>query len=248
MRLLAFLPALLLLTPYADAKTCSKPIKIAVVDTGFGYLDKGHAAHLCKYGHKDFTIDGQLTKAYGTAVPVPKDINSHGTNIVGIIDYYMKKSDINYCIVILKFFSKKQTPEENIDSTVRAVNYATNLKIDYINYSGGGNTYQAKEKSVITKYLDQGGKLIAASGNDGINLDLSGNTYYPAMYDSRIIIVGNSTIHGVRSELSNYGSVVKRWEVGENIKAYGITLTGTSQATAVATGKIASESKCDIGN
>jgi hypothetical protein len=242
-----FLMLLSLYSSLAMAGQCRKaPIRIAVIDSGFGYLGKGHSAHLCKYGHKDFSFDAQYSVSYDTKVPVPLDTNDHGTNIVGIIDRYAAEAKINYCIVVIKYFSDRQTGQQNLDASIASIRYATNLKVDYINYSGGGENFSSMEATAVIKYLDQGGQLIAAAGNENSSLDMSG--YYPAMYDKRIIIVGNHTAHGVRSELSNYGSPVKRWEVGEHVNAYGIVKTGTSQATAVATGKIVSESKCDIRN
>lgn len=63
------------------------------------------------------------------------------------------------------------------------------------------------------------------------------------MYDKRIVVVGNKDSFGTRIKSSNYGKLVNRWEIGENQEAYGITLTGTSQATAVATGKLIGENK-----
>lgn len=204
---------------------------------------------MCRFGHKDFSIDGQFTKEYATADPIPVDTHGHGTNIVGIIDGYASKAYINYCIVVIKYYSDNQPGEINLFATIAAVKYATNIKADYINYSGGGYTGNVGELIAVSKYIDGGGTFVAAAGNEGRNLDQPINAYYPAMDDKRIIVVGNKSESGVRSKSSNYGNVVKRWEVGENVTAYGITMTGTSQATAVATGKIVSTShnKCDIG-
>jgi Subtilase family len=235
----------------AEAKHCGKyPIKIAVIDTGFGYEDKGHTANLCRYGHKDFSIDRQFSGSFDTKVPVPLDIHSHGTNIVGIIDDYAKKSHLNYCIVVIKFYSGQQSSYVNMRSMVKSIQYAANIKADYVNISGGGNVFQYEEYKEVKRYLNGGGKLIVAAMNDNIDIDLTDNHVYPAMYDPRIIVVGSNASSGVKSKSSNYGNAVKRWEVGENVTAYGITMTGTSQATAVATGKIASENanKCDIGS
>lgn len=54
---------------------------------------------------------------------------------------------------------------------------------------------------------------------------------------------------GVQSKVSNYGKIVNRWEIGRSVSGYGIIQSGTSQATAVAMGKILSQNKnkCDIG-
>lgn len=237
----------------AEAKHCGKsPIRIAVIDTGFGFRDKGHSAKLCKYGHKDFTLDRQFSTSYDTKTPVPTDTNSHGTNVAGIIDEYASKGHTGadeYCLVILKYYSDQQTGDQNLLAEIKAIKYATNIKADIVNISGGGEWFDYEEYLTVEKYLDTRGKLVVAALNEHKNLDLQGNKAFPAMYDKRIIIVGNKNIYGVKSNSSNYGSVVTRWEVGENVTAYGITMTGTSQATAVATGKIASESgnKCDIG-
>lgn len=242
--------ALLFSCTPSEARNCGKtPIKIAVIDTGFGFNDVGHEARLCQYGHKDFTIDRQFTKNYATHTPVPLDVHGHGTNIAGIIDGYAKKNHINYCIVVIKYYSENQSGDRNLAASINAFTYAANLKVDYVNYSGGGPTVNVLERFEVRRILNYGGKFIAAAGNENADLNKSENAYYPAMYDKRIIVVGNTDKDGVRSKSSNYGNVVKRWEVGEQVTAYGITMTGTSQATAVATGKIVSESdnKCDIG-
>lgn len=245
----------------ASATCRISPIKIAVIDTGFGYHGEGQAPgqepKLCKYGHKDFSIDGQSTRPsyieqdHDPRFMYPTDTNGHGTNIVGIIDSYMKKSKVNYCIVILKYYSDAQSGMQNLDATIKAIQYATNIGVDYINYSGGGPTFSNDEYLALKKAEDKKIKVVVAAGNDNSDIGIPGNEYYPASYDlPDTIIVGNKREDGVRSESSNYGTKVNRWEVGENVTAYEITMTGTSQATAIATGKLASEnhSKCDIGH
>lgn len=245
----------------AEAKKCDRaPIRIVVIDTGFGFNEQGHESNLCNFGHKDFSKDKKFTTSYVTHDKVPLDINGHGTNIVGIIEGYLKDAHTNYCIVIAKYYSDTQTGTQNLTATVRAINYASNIRADFINYSGGGPSKNVFEEAAVKRFLDRGGKFIAAAGNEREDLDKPENAYYPALYDKRIIVVGNLCKDGVEYKLpdnttikrcgsSNYGKAINRWEVGENVMAYGLTFTGTSQATAVATGKIASESdnKCDIG-
>lgn len=247
MKLAILLSLIFISQSYADCQRV--PIKIAVIDTGFGYHDKGHDAKLCRYGHKDFSFDKKFAQGYSTVAPLPLDIHAHGTNIVGIIDGYARKTSINYCIVVIKYYSDHQPEMINTYASLEAIEYAANIGVNYINYSGGGAQPNERERLAIKRFIDNGGKFIAAAGNDGQDLDLPQNGYYPAMEDERIIVVGNKSENGIRSKSSNYGSVVKRWEVGEDVTVYGLTMTGTSQATAVATGKIVSESynKCDIG-
>jgi hypothetical protein len=51
-------------------------------------------------------------------------------------------------------------------------------------------------------------------------------------------VVGNVDRSGKIANNSNYGKSITRWEIGVNVKAYGLIMSGTSQATATATGKI----------
>lgn len=233
--------------PKSVCKT--KPVVIAVIDTGFGFHGSGHYAHLCQYGHKDFTGDQKYDSSYNTKVLVPEDIHSagHGTNIVGIIEREASKGSAPFCVVVLKYYAETESGDNNLRRSIAAIKYATDIHVDYINYSGGGYLENYEESKAVTAFLNSGGKFIAAAGNDHLELKNKVLGYYPGMADTRTIIVGNKRINDVASRTSNYGAPVNRWEVGENISAYDITLTGTSQATAVATGKIVAEteSKCN---
>lgn len=222
---------------------------VAVIDTGFGFNDKSKEAKLCKVGHKDFTSQKKFQTFSGVKTPVPLDTHGHGTNIVGIIEKYAKFGDTNYCILVLKYFNQNDSGYNNLNATIDAINYAIGLKADFINYSAGGEDPSEREKEAIEKFLNQGGHFISAAGNSGKNLDLPGNDYYPAKYDKRITVVGSLDEKGKKSESSNFGKVVNRWERGVSVEGYGLTMSGTSQATAIATGKIVSQNKnqCDIG-
>jgi hypothetical protein len=232
MRLKYLILLLLLLVSDAQAKV----ITVAVIDTGFGNtIDSLAEKHLCNYGHKDFTPDQQFAVGFKTLDRVPLDLNGHGTNIVGIIDKYADNA--KYCIVIIKFYSGTFNAIENDDYSRLAIQYAINLKVDVINFSAGGTYFNEFENTAICKYVKHGGIFVAAAGNNGQNLDKTGNVYYPAMYKG-VISVGNRKPNGDANEQSNFGQEVKTWEIGTDVKAFGITLTGTSQATAVYSGKI----------
>jgi len=212
----------------------AKKIVVAVIDTGFGYnAESLKEKHLCKYGHKDFTTDQKFVKILNTKDKVPLDTHSHGTNVVGIIDKFA--GDADYCIVVIKFFVDNGE-EKNAISSRLAIEYAVSLKPDVINYSAGSSRADEIEIDAIKKFLDKKGIFVAAAGNSSKNLGIEGN-FYPAMYDKRIYVVGNLDKDGYAST-SNYGKLVTDWENGTNVEAFGITLSGTSQATAVKTGKI----------
>ena len=76
--------------------------------------------------------------------------------------------------------------------------------------------------------------------------DLEVKPYYPAMHDLRIYVVGNITKDNTIVTSSNRGKGVNSWEVGYQVlsrlpgQSYGY-LTGTSQATAIKTGKLVRE-------
>src|ERR1700734_561050 len=236
MRLIALI--LMTISSYAYCK----PIVVAVIDTGFGHTFQSVSEenHLCKYGHKDFTSQNIWTDdvfwvnnktrdarkvKINTVDRVPLDDYGHGTNIVGLID--QNAGNTNYCIVIIKAFSKSSTDDENIQNSVKAIEYVNKLKPDIVNYSAAGYYFDTLESQGIKKYLDNGGIFVAAAGNK--NIELSQQTpYYPAMYDSRIVVVGNKNEDGTRQLNSNYGMLVNDWEVGVDKTAFGITLTGTS--------------------
>jgi len=231
----------------APHRTCRlEPIRIGVLDTGFGFQDLGHTAKLCKYGHKDFSQDQQLSSSFNTKMGVPTDLHGHGTNIVGLIDAYASVSTKPYCFVIIKYFSQHQTGIENFHASIKALQYINNLKLDVVNYSGGGPDFSQEEYKAIKEFLDRGGLFVAAAGNENKLLDGLANSYYPAMYDNRIKVIGNKDIYGIKVPSSNYGPLVTTWENGSNRTAYGLTMTGTSQATAVTTGKyVARMNSCD---
>lgn len=240
---------LLLQSVYCYAKCGDKPVIVAVIDTGFGYEGHGHEAKLCKFGHKDFTPEQKYANDYNTNTPIPLDKHGHGTNVVGIIEKFAKKGLTNYCIVVIKYYSDSYF-SNNLSADIKAFNYATSIKADFINFSSGGKGFSEDEKEAVINYLDNGGKLVCAAGNNGVELGMNGHTYYPALYDARIVVVGSLNEFGERVKSSNYGKPVNRWEIGTHVEGYGIDMSGTSQATATATGKLLSENsnKCDIGD
>lgn len=229
-------------------ETKQAKVVVAVIDTG---IDESLMSKpwLCKSGHKDFTGAGL------------KDNHGHGTHIAGIVEQYAKdfplelgskrvpqdldKKSADFCIIVIKYYDPKVSTD-NLKNTINSFKWAIEQKVDIINYSGGGTEFSSEEFKQVKIALDKGIKFVAAAGNERSDIDKS--KYYPAMYDKRIFIVGNLvTKHSQdRAPSSNYGKSVNTWEVGTNVMSRlpGATfgyMTGTSQATAVKSGKIVRE-------
>lgn len=216
---------------------CSvKTAVVAVIDTGFEFSEKTKGVKLCKYGHKDFSSTNKVDSRF-TVTPVPTDSHGHGTNIAGLIQKYA--GNVDYCMVILKYYDPKASGQVNLENSVKAIRYATDIKADYINYSGGGSVADINEVIAVKRFLNRGGKMVAAAGNERTNIDFK--PFYPAALDSRIVSVGSTNEMGIRLPTSNFGTKVTKWEIGYKQEGFGKTMTGTSQAAAITMGKIIKE-------
>lgn len=227
----------------ANVNTTTKKIVIAIIDTGLDPVLM-NKPWVCKTGHKDFTGIGLV------------DNHGHGTHISGIVDQYAKdiflskasletldKTLANYCQIIIKYYDPTESNANNLKNTLKAFRWAIDQKVNIINYSGGGNDYSQEEHDLIIEALNKGIKIVAAAGNEGSDIDKT--KYYPAMHDKRIIVVGNLVNAQSRTiaESSNFGKSVNDWEPGTSIYSrkpgYSVGfMSGTSQATAVKSGKI----------
>ena len=229
-----------LLSLFAVTTALADPIKVAVIDTGMDPVSASRI-NLCKDGHKDFSGRGI------------KDTHGHGTHIAGIITRNAGMND-KYCIVVVKYYDERASGYENLENLISSVNYAVDEGVKFINISGGGPEGSSSEARAIKRALDAGIIIVAAAGNNGLRLStgtiyetitgrkLSGD-YYPAMYDSRIYVVGNLQKNLEPNLSSNHGPLVRYWEVGTSVEAESLGgrtefLTGTSQAAAIKTGKL----------
>lgn len=235
MRILIGVVVLLLVAAYPFREAGARTLAIAVIDTG---IDPS-VPHQCKFGSRDFTVDQKDKKARKNAT----DVHGHGSHVSGLI--VQQAGDSGYCIVALKYYSEANPGSVNLRNMKLAIQYAINIKVDYINISGGGPEADPGERSLIKKALDKGIKVVVAAGNDHDDLDKA-CVYFPACYDPRLVVVGNLEVFNDKTDRcpsSNYGKHVNRWEVGTDLKSTLVggktgSMTGTSQATAVATGKL----------
>jgi thermitase len=224
----------------------SKKIVVAIIDTG---LDVNHPALKDNLWTNPKEIlngidddgNGLIDDIHGWDFTSNSsklmDHHGHGTHIAGII----KSVAPEVSLMALKYYDPQSPSGENLKLTVQAIEYAVKMKVDIINYSGGGLTPSDEEKAAIKKAQEQGILFIAAAGNEYSNSDNKG--FYPASYGlSNIISVTaiGPNMHVLKS--SNYGAnSVDIAAPGQNILStlpgghYG-QMTGTSQATAFVTG------------
>lgn len=204
----------------------AKTIRIAILDTGY-YTEDTKSFKSCdnfKYD-KNFTSDKNMF-----------DFSGHGQNILHLVTKDL--NDVDYCIIIVKTLTTQPTP---LTGYIGAWIYAKTLNVDIINASFAGEGKNETETKIVKQILNSGTKIVVAAGNRKRDLDLQCNTY-PVCADNRIISVGNLNSDGkTKNKSTNYGSYVKVWEVGTNVEAGGLTLSGTSQATAITTNKLIKE-------
>lgn len=236
--------------------THAKQLVISVIDTGYTKRYGFEMPNFCKSGHQDFTTP------YRNENVVPPDNNGHGTNIVHIIQDRLSFLPKNsYCIVVFKYWNKGVSDKQALINTALSFQASRKMKADLVNYSSFGQVFSIEEYNAVKEMLDDNIVLVAAAGNNSARIVSEEERYngprvrfiqnnvlmpeektvlaYPANYDSRIIVVGNLSEDRLRNPKSNWGDRIDAWEIGTNISAGGITMSGTSQATAVHASKIA---------
>lgn len=223
---------LLMLSATAQAKF----YKVAVIDTGLNLKDPRLSGVLCPGNHHwNFVNDNNdLT-----------DYNGHGTHIAGLIKQFSGKKH-NYCLNIYKYYDDRASSSENAERYVKALIKSVTDGSNLINISGGGPELIRGELEVIKSHPEV--KFVVAAGNDGRKITrsyVSSYRYYPASYNLKnVVVVGNRGLYCRRVISSNFGPRVDAWEMGENVISTvprGLaSMTGTSQATAIHTGRIIS--------
>ncbi len=211
-----------------DAKGNDKASN-GIDDDKNGFADDVH-------GWNFVTNSNDLTDDHGHGTHIAGIIGAEGGNGIGISGVAPKVS-----LMALKYYDAKGSDVNNLINTVKAIDYAVKMDCNIINYSGGGVAPSADEKAAIERAMKKGILFVAAAGNERSNSDI--RKYYPADYGLPNIL-SVTAIDRFQNVLpsSNYGEqTVDVAAPGNDIIStlpngqYGF-MTGTSQATAFATG------------
>ncbi len=205
-------------------------VRVAVIDTGIDPTDPRFADHMCRVPHWDYVKKAPLTR----------DSGYHGTHIAGIIVALAGNSQ-GYCVMSCRYFDEKASGKVSIRRGTQCLKWAKRHGADFVNYSGGGAVFDEYELLALQAF-PQSTTIVAAAGNEHVDMNLPDNEYYPASYPlPNIRVVGAVDKYGIRLASSNFGKRVNVVRPGENIYStlpdgrFGY-MSGTSMATAVETG------------
>lgn len=230
-----------------------KLIHIAVIDTGINF-SRGRLSRVqgeswdCRSGRLRSVDSSESNRA---------DPHGHGTHVAGLIQMAFERAVSGLPLAeqpLLKISSYRYYPEwargsilgvNTLEASNCALRSALDHSVDMINYSGGGPQSSDVERGLVERAMRQGVPIIAAAGNSGA--DLGRDRFYPASYvEFGVIGVAAVDSNWHLFSKSNHGTeavsvaaegveVLSNHSLSEKL----VPMTGTSQATAIASGAIA---------
>lgn len=219
--------------PEAVGKLSQKQVKVAVVDTGVDEISELSGRVLPGYNFVDNNSNPDDQNGHGTFIA--NLIAARSNNSSGVVGLYEPAR-----ILPVKVLSSFGTGL--LSDLIEGIDYAVDQDADVINLSLV-TSYTTALNTVIEKAYNNDVIVVAASGNDGQNID-GGNRKSPIGNDGSndwVIGVGAHDNRGNRSSFSNFGNDVDILAPGEGI--IGTTIggsaqyqNGTSIATAVVSG------------
>ncbi len=200
----------------------TQQLTVAVIDTGIAY---DHDLLKDRVDPNGFNAIDSTASCY--------DDNGHGTHVSGII---VANTFDN---VTIKPYKVLNSEGRGTDAqTVLGVEAAIADGVDIINMSFGRRGDNPAMDEALAKAHRKGIKLVAAAGNDGVNMDAI--SYTPACCDNVITVMAYDGAMLRRVSFSNYGSMCETAAVGYMVVSSYLENTyamadGTSQAAPYVT-------------
>ncbi|MCA9592908.1 MAG: S8 family serine peptidase [Myxococcales bacterium] len=229
-----------------DHGTGSSDVRVGVLDTG---IDFSHADLKANIWENPGEIPGNGVDDDGNGLvddvhgwdfvngdADPSDDHWHGTHVSGTIgavgDNALGVVGVNWkvSLVPLKVCGLTSCLTTHLSE---ALVYASKIGVRVANASlGGAHPPLSYEQAAIEQLGAEGGLLVAAAGNDGVNNDIS--PHYPAAYsEPNLVAVAASEVDDGRASYSNYGvQTVHLAAPGSNITS---TYPGSAYAGASGT-------------
>lgn len=262
-----------------DIASSAENVVVAVIDSGvdidhpdlkdniwtndrelFNRLDDDNNGYTDDFNGWDFLSDSNdVRPKFDPFTPENAIGIQHGTMVAGILgaagNNSVGVSGIAWDIQIMPLRVLNQHGTGNSETVTKALDYAINAGVDIINLSLVGTDFDPLVVSLLNRAYEEGIIVVAAAGNNGVNLNASKT--YPVCYNH----VGAATVIGVgavnddftRPGFSNYGDEcvdivapgIKIFSTRyalpqfESLEQYAALYSGTSFATPQVTGVIA---------
>ncbi|MCR2805802.1 S8 family peptidase [Paenibacillus soyae] len=211
-------------------------VKIAVIDTGI-------------HPHRELTIAGGVSTVDYTGDFA--DDNGHGTHVAGIIAARRNGEAMVGIAPDAELYAVKSMDASGngtLQDLLEALEWSIEHGMDIINLSLGSPEDSPLIREMVDRAYAEGIVVIAASGNNQVDVPLSTYTvYYPAKYDS-VIAVGAISRWNSRGDFSSVGAEVEAAAPGVDIISTYVNengtdgyaqASGTSQAAPHVTGMVA---------
>lgn len=210
----------------------SDEVVIAVVDSGIDYEHKNLSDRMVDLSEYPGLMEDTDCGIYGYNAlddgDLPSEImdyNGHGTHCAGIIGANGENGGTHGVMDDVSLLGVRVLGQSGSGSTaeiLRGLNWLESAKSDYgvniraFNYSLGGSSLTLAEKLAIEQLDESGITAIIASGNNGSNLDYSGQSGVFDSVDSSIVVNAMNP-DGSPASFSNYGTVTDIFAPGSSI-------------------------------
>lgn len=174
-------------------------VKVAVLDTGVAFEDYEHWDLVSDLAGTLFDRENAYDVIYNDAHP--NDSNGHGTHVTGTIaqttDNGTGVAGVAYGVTILPVQVFNPSGGANPQDVAEGIDYAVDRGADIINFSAGGQNFDAVREACRRAY-EAGVLVVAAAGNSGL-----AGVEYPAAYPE-VLAVGAVRFDANRAYYSNY--------------------------------------------